>query len=60
MQFATGLLRAGSDPALYISYGISDCFAALARIEGIEQRLRGWQERGMGTQTPAAAAALQS
>lgn len=54
VQFATGLLRAGSDSALYIAYGISDCFAALARVEGIEQRLRGWRERGMGTQHPVA------
>ncbi len=49
VQFATGLLIKNKD--LYISYGVSDCFAALARVENIGARLPRWEERGIGSQT---------
>lgn len=48
VQFATGLLL--KDGSLYISYGITDCYSALARVEDIGIKLPLWEERGLGTQ----------
>lgn len=48
IQFLTGAaLRGGS---LLLSYGINDCFCALAEVPGIWSQLERWQELGLGTQ----------
>lgn len=44
-QFATGVLIQGG--SLFISYGITDCFAALAEVADIELQLQRWQEHGL-------------
>ena len=48
IQFATGLLlKRGS---LYISYGITDCFAGLVVIKDFQAKLRLWEAFGIGSQ----------
>ncbi|GAB4820217.1 hypothetical protein N2152v2_007263 [Parachlorella kessleri] len=48
VQFVTGILR--KKGSLYISYGVGDCFSALARIDNIDVKLRQWEEFGIGSQ----------
>ena len=48
IQFATGLLLRGG--SLYISYGITDCFAALVVVKDFPAKLRLWEEFGIGSQ----------
>lgn len=48
VQFSTGLMMwKGS---LYISYGITDCFAAVAEVPNGEAQVQRWIQQGMGTQ----------
>ena len=44
----TGILR--KKGSLYISYGVGDCFSALARVDNITDKLRQWEELGIGSQ----------
>ena len=53
VQFATGLLWRGPD--LLISYGLSDCFSALAVLRDARTKLQLWEARGIGSQTEGAA-----
>ncbi|GAB4817506.1 hypothetical protein N2152v2_004552 [Parachlorella kessleri] len=48
IQFATGLLLKGG--SLYLSYGITDCFAGLVVIKDFHTKLRHWEEFGIGSQ----------
>ena len=48
LQFAAGL--ALRNDSLLISYGLMDCFAALAVVPGFKELLAEWEEHGIGTQ----------
>ncbi len=39
------------DGSLYISYGITDCFAGLLVIDDFLSRLQIWEEFGIGSQS---------
>jgi hypothetical protein len=48
VQFVTGILL--KEDRLYISYGVGDCFSALAVVPDIAAKLQLWEELGIGTQ----------
>lgn len=58
VQFVTGLMWRGDD--LVLSYGISDCFAAVAVLRAAAAQLQHWEAYGIGSQAPAGGGAAES
>lgn len=48
IQFAAGLLL--KNGTLHVAYGLSDCYTALAEVPNFAEKLRYWEQYGLGTQ----------